>query len=127
MIKVLVVEDDPLNRRLFELVLTKGGFEIAVAEDVPQARTAIGAQLPDLIVLDIQLPGIDGLQFARELRSQDSTCNIPIVAVSANAMASHRDAALDAGCTLYVTKPIDTRTFAHLLTTVFNGASGSPT
>ena len=122
MTKALVVEDEMLNRRLFELVLTRGGFTVVVASDVPEARQAIADELPDVVILDIQLPGIDGLQFARELRAATRTRAIPIVAVSANAMDSHREAALQAGCNGYITKPINTRTFTDALNAMMQAA-----
>ena len=109
---VLVVEDNPTNQQLIAAVLLRAGYEVTVTPDADEARKAIDRNFPDLMLMDIQLPGQDGLSFARELTAAEATRDIPIVALTAHAMVGDERIALDAGCVGYLTKPINTRTFA---------------
>jgi CheY-like chemotaxis protein len=107
---ILVVEDNPANRLLTSAVLELEGFVIDLAGSAEEAREAMSRRLPDLILMDIQLPGQDGLAFTRQLKSEPSTAAIPVVALTALAMTGDRERSLAAGCVGYISKPIDTRT-----------------
>jgi CheY-like chemotaxis protein len=109
---ILVVEDNEANQLLASSVLERAGYRVEVAGSSEEARAAIGRGVPDLILMDVQLPGKDGLELTRELRCEPATARIPIVALTALAMAGDRERTFDAGCTGYISKPIDTRTFA---------------
>ncbi len=109
--KILLVEDSPLNRRLIEAVLKPRGYRLLLAEDGQEAIDIATAELPDLILMDVQLPHVSGYDATRVLKSKPETCNIPIVALTAHAMSDERDRALAAGCNGYIVKPIDTRAF----------------
>jgi two-component system, cell cycle response regulator DivK len=108
---VLIIEDNPMNLELATDLLKAGGF------DVLQARTAeVGLQLartttPDLILMDISLPGMDGLSATRTLKADPATRHLTVVALTAHAMKGDEELARNAGCSGYLTKPIDTRTF----------------
>ena len=109
---ILVVEDNEANQLLASSVLERAGYQIALASDSVEALDAIRRNEPDLILMDIQLPGQDGLTFTRELKADPSTAAIPIVALTALAMPGDRELSLEAGCAGYISKPIDTRTLA---------------
>lgn len=102
---VLLVEDHPMNRKLFRDLLSLR-FEVVEAGSAEEARELVRGLTPDLFVLDVQLPGIDGLTFLRELRAEPRFAQTPVAAVSARAMQEDMDAARDAGCNLYITKPV---------------------
>jgi CheY-like chemotaxis protein len=108
---ILVVEDNPSNQLLASSVLERAGYEVELAESSVQALERVAARLPDLILMDVQLPGMDGLSFTKVLKSAPETAGIPIVALTAHAMSGDREEALKAGCVGYIAKPIDTRTF----------------
>ena len=108
---ILVVEDNPGNQLLTSSVLELEGYEVELAESSVEALEHIALRMPDLILMDVQLPGVDGLSFTKTLRSASETAEIPIVALTAHAMSGDREQALAAGCVGYIAKPIDTRTF----------------
>jgi CheY-like chemotaxis protein len=97
------------------------GFEVATAEDAPSAIAAIAARRPRVILMDVQLPGIDGLELTRTLKADPATRDIIIIAVTAYAMKGDYEKAIDAGCDGYVTKPIDTRTLPGVITGYLSG------
>ena len=109
---ILIVEDNLANQLLLSAVLEREGYRLEVAGSSGEAREVLGRGLPDLILMDVQLPGIDGLTFTRELKADPVTAHIPVVALTALAMSGDRERSLDAGCAGYITKPINTRTFA---------------
>ena len=116
---ILLVEDNPVNRRLAVFLLRSQGYEVREAATAQEAFEMLNAEIPDLIVMDIQLPGMDGLETTRKLKEQPATADIPVIAVTSYAMKGDREKALAAGCAGYVTKPIDKNTFiqevaAHL-------------
>ena len=113
MATVLLVEDHPMNRKLFRDVL---GFEFDVveAESAEVAREQLHDVHPDLILMDVQLPGMDGLTFTRELKSDPRTADIPVVAVSAHALPRDKELAHAAGCADYITKPITDELYVFL-------------
>jgi CheY-like chemotaxis protein len=108
---VLVVEDNEANQLLFGAVLQREGYEVSIAGSATEARDEIRRRRPDLILMDVQLPGQDGLSFTRDLKADPATAAIPVVALTAHAMTGDRAHALEMGCAGYISKPIDTRTF----------------
>lgn len=106
---LLIVDDNPENLKLILMLLATSGHELVTAMDATQALQAIERRVPDLILLDLQLPGMDGLELTRRLRANPHTRSIPIVAVTAYAMKGDEDKARDAGCDNYLVKPIDKR------------------
>ena len=108
---ILLVEDNDANQLLAQAVLEMEGFLVQVAASAPEAQDAIRRSPPDLILMDIQLPGEDGLSFTKRLKADPGTAAIPIVALTAHAMTGDKELALNAGCAGYIAKPIDTRTF----------------
>ena len=117
--RILLVEDNPVNRRLAVFLLRSQGYQVREATTAQEAFEILEKERADLIVMDVQLPGMDGLEATRKLKEQTATADIPIVAVTSYAMKGDREKALAAGCAGYVTKPIDKSTFiqevaAHL-------------
>jgi len=110
---VLVVEDNDMNMQLVEYLLEEGGYEIvkATSGEEALALTRSETQRPDLILMDIHLPGMDGLSVVREMKSDQRTNRIPILALTAHAMRGDKDRFLEAGCDGYISKPIDVKTF----------------
>jgi len=113
---ILVVEDNPNNMLLVVAVLARAGLGSAQAASAEEARLLIETLTPDIILMDTQLPGEDGLSLTRELKTNPTTAHIPIIALTAHAMQGDEVQALDAGCDAYVAKPFDTRTFATFVT-----------
>jgi CheY-like chemotaxis protein len=109
--RILLVEDNPANQLLAETVLEREGFLVDIAGSAAEAVRQIGAHLPDLILMDISLPGQDGLSLTRDLKSDPATSRVPVVALTAHAMVGDREAALAAGCSGHITKPIDVDKF----------------
>ena len=107
----LLVEDNPVNRRLAVFLLRAHGYEVREATTALEALEMLEKERPDLIVMDIQLPGMDGLEATRKLKEQPATADIPVIAVTSYAMKGDREKALAAGCAGYVTKPIDKNIF----------------
>ncbi len=107
--QILIVDDNPTNLKLVAYLMNANGYAINTAIDAEAALAAIRDHRPALILMDIQLPGIDGLELTRRLKANPDTRDIVIVAVTAYAMKGDVDKALAAGCDGYVTKPIDTR------------------
>lgn len=112
---VLLVEDNETNQILATAVLERDGFRVEVVATAEDARERIHLQRPDLILMDLQLPGVDGLAFTRSLRDDPATAGIPVVAMTAHAMLGDQEEAIAAGCTGYIAKPIDTRTLGDSL------------
>lgn len=110
---ILLVEDNEVNQLLTSSVLEREGFDVDIAATSQQALEVLQSRTPDLILMDIQLPGLDGLSFTRELKADPATAPIPIVALTAHAMNGDREQSLDAGCVGYISKPIDTRSFGR--------------
>lgn len=104
---ILLVEDNEVNRRLAGFLLRSQGYQVREATSAAAAFEMVDQDRPDLIVMDIQLPGIDGLAATRKLKEQPVTADIPVIAVTSYAMKGDREKALAAGCAGYVTKPID--------------------
>jgi len=109
MARVLIVDDNPTNLKLVAYLVKAQGYEVDTASDADTALAAIRARKPAVILMDLQLPGVDGLELTRRIKMDQATSDIAIIAVTAYAMKGDREKALEAGCDDYVTKPIDTR------------------
>jgi two-component system cell cycle response regulator len=105
--EILIVEDNPTNLKLASVVLAAAGYSTRGAADAEEAAEAIAKKVPDLILMDLGLPGKDGYEFTRELRGRVETESVPILAVTSFAMKGDRVKALEAGCSAYLTKPIN--------------------
>jgi CheY-like chemotaxis protein len=110
---ILVVEDNAANQLLIQFTLEASGFHVDVAGSAANALESIERQRPALILMDIQLPGQDGLSLTRQLKADPALSAIPVVALTARAMAGDRELSLEAGCVGYIAKPIDTRTIVN--------------
>jgi two-component system, cell cycle response regulator DivK len=106
---ILIVEDNLANQMLVEAMLLGRGYQLRFAASAPEALTSIEAVRPDLILMDIQLPGQDGLSLTRQLKADPATASIRIVAVTAHAMIGDQQLSLDAGCIAHITKPFKTK------------------
>ncbi len=108
---VLIIEDNEQNLYLLTFILNKNGYEVVQARDGHEGIELAGQVIPSLILMDIQLPVMDGYEVARILRSNPALAQVPIVAVTSYAMIGDRERALDAGCSGYMEKPINPETF----------------
>ena len=107
MAKILLVEDNDMNRDMMSRRLQRKGYEVLMAADGMQAILMAESETPDLILLDMSLPVIDGWEAARRLKASPTTAPVPIIALTAHAMAGDREKALAAGCDDYDAKPVD--------------------
>ena len=107
--RILVVEDQDDNRRILRDLLTASGYELIEAVDGEQGLTAAEQEHPDLILMDIQLPGIDGYEVTRRIKANEALRGIPIIAVTSYALSGDDQKAFEAGCDAYVTKPFSPR------------------
>jgi two-component system cell cycle response regulator DivK len=111
--KVLVIEDNSQNLYLITFILEKNGYTVVSARNGPEGIEVARQQNPELILLDIQLPVMNGYEVAQRLRQTEESKSIPIVAVTSYAMVGDREKALESGCTGYIEKPINPATFIH--------------
>jgi two-component system cell cycle response regulator DivK len=105
--KILLVEDQEMNRDMLSRRLTKRGYDVSIAVDGAEGIEKAQSEPPDLILMDMSLPVIDGWEATRRLKSDESTRGIPVVALTAHAMSTDREKALEAGCDAYETKPVE--------------------
>ncbi len=105
--RVLLVEDNEMNRDMLSRRLSRRGFDVLIAVDGAQGIQVAKTELPDLILMDMSLPVVDGWEATRQLKTDTQTQSIPVIALTAHAMSGDRDKALSAGCDDYDTKPID--------------------
>lgn len=105
--KILLVEDNEMNRDMLTRRLKRRGFEVLCTSDGVQGIALAESESPDLILMDISLPIMDGLQATREIKSKEATRDIPVIALTAHAMAGDREKCLEAGCNDYATKPVE--------------------
>ncbi len=105
--KILLVEDNEMNRDMLSRRLARKGYEVSIAVDGQQGVEMAQASAPDLILMDMSLPVLDGWEATRRLKDMDATCHIPVIALTAHAMSGDRERALEAGCDDYDTKPIE--------------------
>jgi CheY-like chemotaxis protein len=110
---ILIVDDNAINLKLLRLTLEVEGYHVQTALDAEKAIAVLASFTPRLILMDLQLPGMDGLTLTRLLKSTAATRDAIIIAVTAYAMKGDRQRAIDAGCDGYVSKPVDTRTLAE--------------
>jgi CheY-like chemotaxis protein len=107
---ILIVDDNPVNLKLVRVLLVREGYDIRVATAAEEAIKILENFSPELILMDIQLPGIDGLELTRRLKSDPATKHISILALTAYAMKGDHQKVIEAGCDGYIPKPVDTRT-----------------
>ncbi len=105
--RILLVEDNEMNRDMLSRRLTRKGFEVVIAEDGQKGMDMTQSENPDLVLMDMSLPVVDGWEATRRLKASEETKHIPIIALTAHAMAGDREKCIDAGCDGYATKPID--------------------
>lgn len=114
-LRILVVEDNAMNMKLFRAVLERCGHIVLAAADVDQGRKLLQDDLPDIALLDIQVPGGGGEALLLEMRASERLRRLPVAAVTASAMQGERERLLAAGFDAYISKPIDTRMFAQVV------------
>lgn len=122
---ILIVDDNASNLKLLRVLLAGEGYDVRTAADAEEAKQVLGTHKPDLILMDVQLPGISGLDFTRQLKASPATEDIRVVAVTAYAMSGDEEKAREAGCDGYISKPIDTRGLPALLAGLLEGQAGS--
>lgn len=120
---VLLVEDDPINLELVQAVLEGDGFRVLVATNASLGIELARRKRPDVILMDLQMPEMDGLQATRILQTEPETADIPIIALSAHVREDDMVRSLEAGCALHLPKPIDTRSLADTVTQVIESAA----
>jgi two-component system, cell cycle response regulator DivK len=116
--KILLVEDNEMNRDMLSRRLIRKGYDVVMALDGQQAIDMAASESPDVILMDMSLPVIDGWEAARRVKAADKTRGIPVIALTAHAMAGDREKALEAGCDDYDTKPIDLPRLLEKITAV---------
>ncbi len=115
---ILLVEDNDDNRRLVSKILGHHGYQVIEAIDGKKALKLLSTINPDLILMDINLPGMDGYEVTRQIRTLANFGNLPIVALTAHAMVGDKEKSLAAGCNAYITKPINVREFPKTISTI---------
>jgi two-component system cell cycle response regulator len=125
--KVLIVEDNPVNLRLAQFVLERKGFTVTEAASASECMAQLEKAVPDLILMDIQLPGEDGLSVTRKIRANPKLKRIVIVALTAHAMTGDREKILAAGCDGYLAKPMDPQRLAGEVDAYLRAAGGRGT
>jgi CheY-like chemotaxis protein len=124
--KILVVEDNELNRDMLTRRLQRRGYETLIAADGQQGLEVARSSQPNLILMDMSLPILDGWEATRRLKSAPETRAIPIVALTAHAMSGDRERALEAGCDEYDTKPVEFARLAMKIEALLNASGGEP-
>jgi two-component system cell cycle response regulator DivK len=119
---ILIVDDNPLNVKLERMLLEASGYDVRTAEDAEQALEVLKSFRPGVILMDIQLPGMDGLMLTRRLKTDPATCDIVVIALTAYAMKGDDEKAAASGCAGYITKPLNTRTFVDEVERIANAA-----
>ena len=113
--KVLYVEDNPQNMRLVRKILVHAGYEMLEAEDGNTGLEVARSQMPSMILMDVNLPDIDGLEVTAILKADPATSSIPIIALTANAMVGDKEKALEAGCDDYLPKPVSRKVLLEMV------------
>ncbi len=122
--RILLIEDNAVNRRLAQFLLKSKGYEVWEVTNAPEAFESLKQRQPDLILMDIQLPGMDGLTATRHLKADPATRDIPVLAVTSYAMKGDEVKAFEAGCSGYVTKPIDKTLFLEAVAKALENREG---
>lgn len=120
---ILVVDDNPTNLKLASALLRAEGHTVVPATDAEEAEALLAERVPDLILMDIALPGMDGLELTRRIKADPRLRHVPVIALTAFAMKGDDDRAREAGCDGYITKPIDTRAMPTLVRQVLQQAA----
>jgi CheY-like chemotaxis protein len=123
MLKILLVEDNETNRDMLSRRLARRGYEVIIAVDGVEGLALARAEAPHLILMDMSLPVLDGWEATRQLKAGASTRAIPVIALTAHAMAGDREKALEAGCDEYETKPVEFQRLLSKIETILNGQS----
>jgi two-component system, cell cycle response regulator DivK len=123
--KILLVEDNEMNRDMLSRRLERKGYEVSIAVDGRQGVEMAQSATPDLILMDMSLPVLDGWEATRQLKNADATRHIPIIALTAHAMSGDRERALEAGCDDYDTKPIELPRLLEKIETMLNRTPSS--
>lgn len=118
--RILLVEDNPMNRRVVQFILKSEGYIVLEAKNGLEALELVKVHLPDLILMDLQLPGMDGFTTTWIIKEDATTKDIPVVALTAYAMRGDAERAVEAGCDGYITKPIDADEFPKLVASYLN-------
>ena len=113
--RILVVEDVEMNRKIVRIVLNAKGYEVLEAVDADEALAMLQIGLPDLILMDIALPGISGEDLTRQIKANSEWCHVPIIAFTAAAMKGEPEKFRDAGCDDYISKPVDTHALVDMV------------
>jgi CheY-like chemotaxis protein len=124
MVRILLVEDNEMNRDMLSRRLVRGGYEVILAEDGARGVAIAMSDKPDLILMDMSLPVIDGWEATRQIKATPEISRIPIIALTAHAMAGDRDKALASGCDDYDTKPIELQRLLRKMETLLTAAGG---
>jgi CheY-like chemotaxis protein len=122
---ILIVDDNPSNMKLVSFLLANRGYEVRAASNAAEALSSIAERRPALILMDLQMPGVDGFQLTRQLKADPATSTIVVVAVTAYAMKGDEARARSAGCDGYLTKPIDTRALPGIVARYLAGERSS--
>jgi two-component system, cell cycle response regulator DivK len=123
MSRILIVEDNEMNRDMLSRRLERRGYQVILAMDGRRGLAAARSEAPDLILMDMSLPEIDGWEVTRQLKSDDTTRGIPVIALTAHAMSSDRQKALEAGCDDYDTKPVEFQRLLMKIQTMLRSGS----
>jgi len=118
---ILVIEDNELNMKLVRSLLNFGNYEVLEAVDAETGMQLIRKHRPDLVLMDVQLPGMDGLKATRIIKGDLALKDIPVVALTSYAMQGDEEKATEAGCTGYITKPLDTKVFLEIIDQFIEG------
>jgi CheY-like chemotaxis protein len=118
---ILVIEDNELNMKLVRSLLKIGNYEVLEAVDAETGMQLIRKHRPDLVLMDVQLPGMDGLKATRIIKGDSALKDIPVVALTSYAMQGDEEKAAEAGCTGYITKPLDTKAFLEIIDQFIEG------
>ena len=127
MAKILLVEDNEMNRDMLSRRLTRNGFEVLTAVDGQQGVAMAASERPDVILMDMSLPVLDGLEATRQVKADPATRTIPVIALTANAMVEDRERAMAAGCDDFDTKPVELPRLLEKIKTQLQAKDSAPT
>jgi CheY-like chemotaxis protein len=124
--RILVVDDNPTNSKLARLMLQAEGYEVRTAADAEGALSLLGEYEPHLVLMDVQLPGMNGLELTRRIRASERLRHLPILALTAYAMPGDRDEAIAAGCSGFLAKPVDMTSLPTAVASLLAAPPGRP-